>query len=174
MLMANISIQPVELDDLSALAQIGAKTFSQTFASSNDPTDFEAYLDKAFATGQLSIEMSNPEASFSFAKVEGKIVGYLKTNRGTAQTENVEGRTLEIERIYVDAEVQGSGVGKALFEHALEEAKAIEADAIWLGVWEENPKAIEFYARQGFIAFGEHEFRIGREVQRDILMRREL
>lgn len=171
--MAIISIEPVQLDELFALASIGEKTFRQTFASSNDPKEFEAYLDKAFAHEQLSLEISDPEASFFFAKVNGEIVGYLKTNRGRAQTEKVGGQTLEIERIYVDADVQGSGLGKALFEHALEEAKAIGVDAIWLGVWEENPKAIEFYTRQGFRAFGEHEFRIGNDVQRDILMRRE-
>jgi ribosomal protein S18 acetylase RimI-like enzyme len=172
--MTIMSIQSVQRDELPALARIAGKTFRQTFASSNDPKDFEAYLSKAFAQEQLSIELNDHETSFSFAKVDGKIVGYLKTNRGGAQTEKVEGQTLEIERIYVDADVQGSGVGKALFEHALEEAQTIGSDAIWLGVWEENPKAIEFYARQGFRAFGEHEFRIGSDVQRDILMRREL
>ena len=172
--MANISIQPVQLNELSVLAQIGEKTFRQTFASSNDPNDLEAYLIEAFAHKQLLLELEKPEASFCFVKVEGKVVGYLKTNRGTAQTERVEGKTLEIERIYIDADVQGLGLGKALFDHALEEAKAIGADAVWLGVWEDNPKAIEFYARQGFKAFGEHEFTIGNDVQRDILMRLEL
>ena len=172
--MAISSIEPVQPGELSALAAIGEKTFRQTFASSNDPKEFEAYLENAFAQEQLSRELNDPETSFFFAKVDGEIVGYLKTNRAGAQTEKVDGRTLEIERIYVDADVQGSGLGKALFQHALEEANALGADAIWLGVWEENPKAIEFYMRQGFEAFGEHEFRIGSDVQRDILMRRQL
>lgn len=174
MRMGNISIEPVLLDELSVLAQIGEKTFRQTFASSNEPKNFEAYLDKAFSQKQLLLEIENPEASFTFAKVDGKVVGYLKTNRARAQSDKVEGKTLEIERIYVDADAQGLGLGKALFEHALEEAKAIGADAVWLGVWEDNPNAIEFYARQGFREFGEHEFRIGKEVQRDIMMRLEL
>lgn len=172
--MASILIQPVQLDELPALAQIGEKTFRQTFASSNDESALEAYLDKAFAQSQLLLELRNPETSFSFAKVDSKVVGYLKTNRGNAQTERVEGKTLEIERIYVDADMQGIGLGKALFDHALEEAKSMGADAVWLGVWEDNPKAIEFYARQGFKAFGEHEFTIGNDVQRDILMRLDL
>lgn len=77
--MATISIKPAQFDELSALARIGEKTFRQTFASSNDPDDFEAYLDKAFALEQLSIEMNDPETSFSFAKVDHNIVGYLKT-----------------------------------------------------------------------------------------------
>lgn len=172
--MASISIQPVQPGELIDLAQIGRKTFEQTFRSSNDPEEFETYLREAFDVEQLSRELSNAETRFFFARIDGKIIGYLKTNLGAAQTEEVEGQTLEIERIYVDDEAQGSGVGKALFNHALEEAKAHGTDAIWLGVWEENPKAIEFYARQGFKAFGEHEFTIGKDAQRDILMRLEL
>ncbi|KWV91217.1 GNAT family N-acetyltransferase [Erythrobacter sp. YT30] len=172
--MAAISIQQVRPDELIDLAQIGRKTFEQAFGSGNDPLEFAAYLEEAFDPEQLSRELSNPETRFFFAKVDDKIVGYLKTNHGDAQTERIEGQTLEIERIYVDAHAHGSGVGKALFNHAKEEAKACGKDAIWLGVWEENPKAIEFYSRQGFRVFGEHEFRIGNDVQRDILMRLEL
>jgi len=171
--MTAISIEPVQADEISALAEIGRKTFEQTFASANDPVDFASYLDRAFSRERLLKEIRNPEVRFFFAKVADRIAGYLKVNRGRAQTEKVEGRTLEIERIYVEAGMQGTGVGKALFQYALQEAEAIEAEAVWLGVWEDNPKAIEFYSRQGFKAFGEHRFTIGKDVQRDILMRRD-
>lgn len=172
--MSTISITPVGPDQLSALASIGRKTFEQTFSESNNPEDFSTYLATAFSHEQLSIELANPEARFFFANVAGQVSGYLKLNRGSAQTEAVEGNTLEIERIYVDAELQGSGVGKALFQHAMKEAEVMGADAVWLGVWEDNPKAIEFYTRQGFTPFGEHRFVIGHDVQRDILMRLEV
>ncbi|WFL76030.1 GNAT family N-acetyltransferase [Altererythrobacter arenosus] len=172
--MTAISISRVHLDGLSTLADIGRRTFEQTFASGNNPEDFSAYLSRAFSHEQLSLELSNPGSRFYFAETANGVAGYLKVNHGSAQTETVEGKTLEIERIYVDTEMQGTGVGKALFQFALEEARAIGADAVWLGVWEANPKAIEFYSRQGFTAFGEHSFAIGNDLQRDILMRREL
>lgn len=172
--MTAIAIEPVQADEISALAAIGRKTFEQTFASANNPDDFATYLDRAFSREGISEEMSNPEARFFFARVGGRIAGYLKVNRGRAQTEKVEGRTLEIERIYVDAGMQGTGVGKALFQYALKQAETIGAEAVWLGVWEDNPKAIEFYSRHGFKAFGEHRFTVGKDVQRDILMRRDL
>lgn len=172
--MVHVAIDPVRLDELPTLAEIGRKTFEQTFAHSNDPQDFAAYLAQAFAHQQLASELANPEARFWFAKVDGAVAGYLKVNWGSAQTEPVAGKTLEIERIYVDADLQGTGVGKALFQHALTQARTMGAEAVWLGVWEENPKAIEFYSRQGFTAFGEHHFTVGSDVQRDILMRCQL
>lgn len=172
--MKSISLTPVGPDDVPVLASIGRKTFEQTFAAKNNPEDFADYLEHAFSHEQLASEIANPESAFFVAKVDGRVSGYLKVNRGGAQTETVEGTTLEIERIYVDADLQGAGVGKALFQHALKEAEAMDADAVWLGVWEDNPKAIEFYKRQGFAPFGEHRFVIGNDVQRDILMRFDL
>lgn len=172
--MGQISIKPVQTADVAELARIGRQTFVETFASGNNPDDMADYLGKAFSEDQLSQEMGCPDTSFYFAKQDNDVIGYLKLNVGDAQTEKVEGRTLEIERIYVDARVQGAGVGKSLFEFALEQARQNGADAIWLGVWEDNAKAIEFYARQGFVPFGEHKFIVGDDVQRDVLMRLDL
>ena len=53
--------------------------------------------------------------------------------------------------------------------HAM--ARSLSLDWLWLGVWEENPKAIQFYKKLGFVDFGEHEFDLGDERQRDIMMK---
>jgi len=169
--MAGVSIRPVGLNELSALAKLGRQTFYETFSSGNDPHHLSKYLDAAFSEHQLRQEIEDVNSSFYFAEHGGDVVGYLKLNVGEAQTEDVGGSTLEIERIYVEARMQGKGVGKALFDFSLSVANQIEANAVWLGVWEDNLNAIEFYARQGFVPFGEHEFKIGEVNQRDILMR---
>lgn len=172
--MENCSIRPVLLDEAGTLAELARRTFVATFASDNDPDDLNSYLDRAFGIEQVSSELRKPHSWFFFAEVEGRPAGYLKINTGDAQTETVEGRTLEIERIYVDPEWQGHGVGKALLEFSMDEAKRRRSDAVWLGVWENNTKAISFYERQGFVPFGKHDFVIGNDVQTDILMRRNL
>lgn len=172
--MTEISIQPVQPNEIAKLAEIGRQTFIDTFASGNSPDDLSDYLELAFSTSQLGREMEDVGSSFYFATVDGEIAGYLKLNVGDAQTEKVEGLGLEIERIYVDARMHRKGIGKALFEFALKVAKKLEVDTVWLGVWEENLKAIEFYERLGFVPFGEHEFTIGKDIQRDILMRHHL
>ena len=172
--MSAIAILPVQPDEVPALAELGRRTFEQTFASANDPVDFAHYLDEAFSHDQLTGEFGETGSTFYFARVGTELAGYLKVNRGAAQTDSVPGRTLEIERIYVDERMQGTGVGKALFQFALGLARDAGDEAVWLGVWEKNPKAIEFYTRQGFAAFGEHVFTIGTDAQRDILMRCDL
>lgn len=53
-------------------------------------------------------------------------------------------------------------------------AKDIKADYVWLGVWEENPRAISFYRKNSFVEFDKHIFVLGDDEQTDILMKLEL
>ena len=61
-----------------------------------------------------------------------------------------------------------------LDDKALEIAKSKMLDFLWLGVWDENPKAIRFYEKNGFVAFDKHVFKLGQAVQTDRMMKLEL
>jgi len=63
-------------------------------------------------------------------------------------------------------------VGQRLYEEAMWLAKELGMRYVWLGVWEENPRAIRFYAKNGFVAFDKHIFRLGDDEQTDILMKK--
>jgi diamine N-acetyltransferase len=78
---------------------------------------------------------------------------------------------VEIERIYVQNAYQGLKIGKALFDKAVSVAKERKASYLWLGVWEENHKAIAFYEKNGFLAFDKHIFMLGNDPQTDIMMK---
>ena len=78
---------------------------------------------------------------------------------------------VEIERIYVLPEFQGKDVGKQLYNKALEIAQQKNAEFMWLGVWEENPRAISFYKKNGFVEFDKHIFKLGDDEQTDIMMK---
>ena len=88
-----------------------------------------------------------------------------------SQTEIKKDDSVEIERIYVLKKFQGRKIGQLLFEKSLEAADSRKADYLWLGVWEENQKAIEFYKKNGFIEFDRHIFRLGDDDQTDIMMK---
>ena len=40
----------------------------------------------------------------------------------------------------------------------------------WLGVWENNFRAIKFYRKYGFKKFGQHSFLLGKDLQTDYLL----
>ena len=90
----------------------------------------------------------------------------------SAQTELKDEISLEIERIYVKKAHQGKKVGQVLFERALETARLQNKTYLWLGVWEENLKAIRFYEKNGFVAFDKHIFKFGEDEQTDIMMKK--
>lgn len=166
-----VSIRLISIDDIALLQAISKETFIETYESHNTSENLEIYLNENFSTKQLQDEINNPESKYHFAEINDEVVGYLKTNLGSAQTEVIGEKTLEIERIYVSQKHHGKKIGQALFNKAIDLARAFQAEYVWLGVWENNTNAIGFYERMGFEAFGTHAFMFGNEKQIDIMMK---
>ena len=164
-------IKESEVNELLILAKI---TFTDAFAKDNTPENMHQYLSAYLTKEQLLKELKNPGSEFYFLKINNTPIGYLKLNQGDAQTEIKDHNALEIERIYVLQDYQGQNFGRVLFEKALQVANENNYDYIWLGVWEHNHKAIKFYEKNGFVKFSEHAFKLGDDVQTDILMKRVL
>ena len=169
--MNSFEITKIGVEQLVPLQKIGRTTFLHTFSSTDTEENMDVYLDHAFSAEKLTAELENPNSEFYFATQNEVVIGYLKVNFGPAQTEIQHQNTLEIERIYVLQEFHGKKVGQLLFEKALAIAKQKKVDFIWLGVWEENHRALQFYSKNGFVAFDKHIFVFGDEAQTDIMMK---
>ena len=169
-----IHIHQIGLQDIEQLQAIGRQTFSETFAQSNSAENMAKYLEEAYADEKLSAELNDPNSVFYFAELDNQVIGYLKLNFSGAQTELKDNKALEIGRIYVAKEFHGKKVGQLLYDKAIEVAKEKMVDYVWLGVWEENHRAIQFYTKNGFVAFDKHVFVLGDDAQTDIMMKLEL
>lgn len=169
-----MKIRKVSLKDIEKLREIGKLTFAETFFSENSEENMTKYLENGFSTEKLKTELTDKNAEFYFAELKGKVIGYLKVNIGESQTEIKIKNALEIERIYVLKEFHGKKVGQILYAKALELAKEKNVENVWLGVWEQNPRAIRFYEKNGFVPFDKHIFKLGNDEQTDIMMKLEL
>ncbi|MCA1919674.1 MAG: GNAT family N-acetyltransferase [Flavobacterium piscis] len=172
--MTNIQIKEISLNDIDQLQKIGRQTFQETFSESNSEENMKNYLEEGFSTEKLTKELTNKDSQFYFATLENEVIGYLKVNFGESQTELKGEKSLEIERIYVSKEFHGKKVGQLLYEKAIQIAKDKNVDYVWLGVWEENLRAISFYTKNGFIEFDKHIFKLGNDEQTDIMMKLKL
>jgi ribosomal protein S18 acetylase RimI-like enzyme len=172
--MININILAVNGNDINQLQEISMQTFYESFSSVNTEENMTQYLAEAYSLEKLTNELNNPNSSFYFAVVNDKIIGYLKINFGDSQTELNQDNALEIERIYVLKEYHGKNIGQLLFEKSMELAIHKKADYVWLGVWEANPRAINFYKKNGFVEFDKHIFKLGDDEQTDIMMKIQL
>ncbi len=169
--MQKASIIKAELQNIEKLQKIGRQTFFETFSESNSEENMQKYLDEGFSTEKLTTELNDTNSEFYFAFLDEEVIGYLKLNFGESQTELKDNKALEIERIYVSKEFHGKSVGQLLYDKAIEVAKQNNVDYVWLGVWEENPRAISFYKKNGFVEFNKHIFKLGDDEQIDIMMK---
>ena len=169
--MQNIDIKRVTLTDIEQLQKLGKQTFYETFSDDNSEENMSKYLEESFSLEKLTDEINDKNSEFYFAVFDNNIIGYLKLNFGESQKELKDDKTIEIERIYLLKRHQGKKVGQLLYEKALKIARQKNADYVWLGVWEENHRAIDFYKKNGFIDFDKHIFKLGDDEQTDIMMK---
>ena len=161
----------INIDDLEELRNLSIQTFKETFEEVNTEEDMQKYLLENLSIEKLKSELENPNSEFYFAENNDEILGYLKLNFKDAQTEKLEENHFEIERIYVLKAFLGQKIGQILFDKAIEIGREKNLEYVWLGVWEENHRAIRFYGKNGFEIFGKHDFVLGEDIQTDLLMK---
>ena len=169
--LKEINLKKLTVKDLSELKKISRETYFNTFSWGNSEQNMLSYLNFAFNDKKLASELNEKQSNFYFAEHNSKTLGYIKINFGTAQTDLNDDKAMELEHIYVLKKFQGQNIGKQLLKKAIEIGKEKKASYIWLGVWEKNLKAIEFYKKNGFTIFTSHPFKMGNETQIDLLMK---
>jgi len=168
---SSFELVAVRADEVKALRDLAEETFLAAFAAVNTPENIAAYVSKVFTLAHVTSEYNNPESRFYFIKNKEEVAGYLKLNMGDAQSEQSLSDAVEIERLYIRQAFQGAGLGAATMAKAVQMATELGMKWLWLGVWDQNDRAIALYEREGFVAFDQHDFYLGAELQQDILMR---
>lgn len=168
--MGPIIIRKATIADIEIIQKISTQTFIETFAEANTPENIENYLLENFNLEKLASEINNPESAFYLATLNNNTIAYFKLNFGNAQTEFYNAQSMEIHRIYVLKEFHGKKIGQLLLNNAIKIGQESGVETIWLGVWEKNHKAIQFYNNNDFVEFDKHNFTMGNEVQTDLLM----
>lgn len=162
------------IHDAELLAELGARTFADTFAVDNKPENMSAYLASAFSVAQQGAELADVHTSFKIAERNGVAVGYAMLRAGN-ELDSVTGtKPVELVRLYVARESLGSGVGASLMQACIDEASQEGFETLWLGVWEHNHRAQTFYRQWNFREVGTHIFHLGDDPQTDLLMQRSI
>jgi ribosomal protein S18 acetylase RimI-like enzyme len=167
--LGEVVIRKATRDDAEIVADAGRVTFSEAFGDTNTAEDLKNYLQKSFNVNDIRSQLEGPDI-FYVAQINGGCAGYMKLNV-TATVPEVEGHNaVQLERIYVRKHLYRMGVGKRLLDAAIDEAKASGFDHLWLGVWQENERAIDFYIKHNFKIAGTKLFRIGDNITKDFVM----
>ena len=167
-----IKIRYANSSDNVLLAEFGGKAFYDSFAADNTPEDMAVYLATSFSPEVQAEELSDPSSVFLIAEVDNSIVGYARLHESPPPAKVRGARPIELVRIYAGKARIGKGIGSALLEACLREADVRGCDTIWLGVWERNTRAQAFYRKWGFVEVGIQTFRLGEDLQTDLVMQK--
>ncbi|GME28313.1 acyl-n-acyltransferase protein [Neofusicoccum parvum] len=171
-----IQIRNADINDAAEIAILGGKVFNATFGHSVEPHEMAAYLEKDYSTAAITKDLEDPDKDTIVATgLNGEILGFGILTRGTNEpcVDDLE-NTVELQRIYVNTNAHGKGIG-GLLRKAIENlAREKGFKNMWLGVWEENFSAMKAYEAWGYKKVGSHDFVIGTVVQTDYIMTKAL
>jgi ribosomal protein S18 acetylase RimI-like enzyme len=171
--MYSISIVPASLNDAALIAQISRETFYDTYAADNTKEDMDLYLSTKFADEQIVAEIEDPLNVFLLAYVGDTLAGYVKLKDSTHASLGSD-PALEVARFYARKNFHGKGVGKAMMQACVAHGQSLERQWLWLVVWKQNPRGIQFYQSAGFSICAEAIFVLGEDVQHDWVMKKSL
>jgi ribosomal protein S18 acetylase RimI-like enzyme len=165
-----IEVRQATLADNNMLSDLGRRAFQEAFGRYNDPGDMQAYLDLSFDPERIKNQLLDPLVIYLVASYQGIPVGYAKLVRKNKCGQYSSDKQMQMERIYALDAYVGKKIGKALMLESLRIAKEEGNEYLWLGVWQENQRAIKFYKDFGFEIIGVKQFKIGNEINDDYVM----
>lgn len=172
MMNPEISIRKIQLEEAAEFAKFSAALFEETFADANSAEDMKLYLDESFAIDKIRKELNDSNASSFYALKNWMPIGCMKLVLNDASFTGK--KSAEISRLYVSKVYHNQKVGASLMQFAIDFALKNQAEKLWLGVWEHNQKAINFYQNWGFVKTGTLQFKLGNDLQQDWLMEKTL
>lgn len=155
------------------LSAVGRQCFAETFGPYFPAADMTTHLDRSFGPNGLVADLADPACRVRMAEEDGRIAGYLKLMPMDLPIDHPPG-SLEIKQLYILEPWQGAGLAAALMNWAAETARADDAPALFLSVWQEGARAQAFYRKHGFEIIGSAPFAIGDTAMIDPVMRRDL
>ena len=168
-----MQLRPAVPADAAALAELGERSFVVKFGHLYRPDDLAAFLSQAHTEAKVAKEIADPQMRVMLAEQDGKLLGYCKLVMTCGWPEHARGsRVIELKQLYTDPEATGQGIGAALMDWALEEARDYGADEIQLSVYSENPGAQKFYRRHGFDKAADIHFMVGQQRDAEFLFAR--
>ena len=166
-------LRPALPADAPALAALGRDSFIAKFGAMYRPEDLAAFLAEQHAPQIVGAQLADPAYRVMLAERDGALVGYCKLGLSCGWPEHARGsHAIELKQLYTAPGATGGGIGSALMDWALAEARALGADEIQLSVWSGNADAQRFYHRYSFARVADTHFWVGEQRDDEFLFAR--
>ncbi len=162
------------VNDAILLRKLSEDTFRDTYTEFNTPENMEAHIAKNFSIEAIINDLQSPQNQYFIIEHDTQIVAFAKLVKDHRTKGLTNKKVVEIERFYVDKSLHGQQLGRKLMDFCTNWSKENNFETIWLGVWENNQNAMEFYKKMGFEFLDKHIFVLGTEIQTDFTMKKDL
>lgn len=140
-------------EDIAAIADIERRSFS-------DPWSARSFCDVLAHSRMFFVCARGDEDGSAVRRVLGYVVAWFAGGQG------------EIANLAVDPEARGRGIGSALLDAALAEARRLRTDEIFLEVRNSNLRARQLYESRGFAEVGRRRRYYRQPVEDAVILRR--
>jgi len=156
--------------DVPALASLGRESFCAAFETLYRPEDLATFLEQAYDEEVVAGEVAGPGCIHQLATDGAELIGYCKLKVPSGYAEHSDAANpITLGQLYTLPDRIGEGIGAALMDWAIAEARARGHDAIQLSVWSGNFGAQRFYQRYGFAKIADIDFWVGRQRDEEFL-----
>lgn len=145
-----MNIRKIGLEHLTELRDIGIRSYLPHYSHLWKPNGIDWYMERCFGEDILQKELLNPNVEYYIAEEEGENIGIMKLVLKKPLPDSEIENALYLEKIYFVKEWTGKGVGRHLIEFALNRAKELSSECVWLMAMDTSSKPIEAYEKAGF------------------------
>ncbi len=166
-----LHIRKATIADAKVLSELGGTTFYDTFRPYHTEEDMQQYIKKAYSVELIIENLLNSTIQYFIAFDNENPIGYTKLIKNVTHEKLTTENNIELEKIYVLKNYFDKKVGKELMIEAINYSKQNHFETLFLGVWQENTRAIDFYKKFGFETFTIRTFQLGETLCDDFLMK---
>jgi diamine N-acetyltransferase len=157
----NFSLRRATPADAAMIAATGAAVWIATYAVESVQPVYADYVLAQFTLEKARVALGDAGTHFWVAAANDGIVGYAELRLGAKTAVLSAARQAEIARLYVLERFARRGIGRALLRRCTDDARAHGAEGVWLSVYSENRRALDFYRALGWQHVGDTGFLLG-------------
>lgn len=167
----NVTIKEAKLIDAFEISNIAKDTFDLACPRESDVSELKAYCEKNLNPANFEELICTQNSYVAYALINNEKAGFsvLIFDSICPEFPNLK-KSVQLQKFYVQPSFHGKGVAKTLMNDVINKCEKLGYKNIWLSVYSENKRAIDFYSKSGFAFAGYTKFIMGSETHLDKLM----
>ncbi|MFK7865486.1 MAG: GNAT family N-acetyltransferase [Pseudohongiellaceae bacterium] len=160
------------LESKNILVKLWKESFIQAYTSEHSQQNIQTYCNANFTEEQASEILGDANSECIIATENEEPSGFYILRHCNCPIE-LDGQSSELKQIYILSDHYGTGLGKLLYENAVQSTVNANRSWLWLCVSNLNYRAQSFYDKLGFEVIGKGpDLHVGSDVLNSTIMAR--